>query len=118
MQKYLEEAGVEFQFNTEVTNVLFEFEGNKKIAKAIECKVNGVEKGIVLTENDFVFVTNGSCTEGTIYGDQNHAPNGDAEIRTSGCWSLWKILQNRIRPSDILRNSVLILLRQTGSQQQ
>ncbi len=85
MQKYLEEAGVEFQFNTEVTNVLFEFEGNKKIAKAIECKVNGVEKGIVLTENDFVFVTNGSCTEGT---------------------------------SDILRNSVLILLRQIGSQQQ
>ena len=90
MQKYLEEAGVEFQFNTEVTNVLFEFEGNKKIAKAIECKVNGVEKGIVLTENDLVFVTNGSCTEGTIYGDQNHAPNGDAEVRTSGCWSLWK----------------------------
>ena len=48
-------------------------EGNKKIAKAIECKVNGVEKGIVLTENDFVFVTNGSCTEGTIYGDQGYA---------------------------------------------
>ena len=63
---------------------------DKKIAKAIECKVNGVEKGIVLTENDLVFVTNGSCTEGTIYGDQNHAPNGDAEVRTSGCWSLWK----------------------------
>ena len=90
MQKYLEAAGVEFQFNTEVTNVLFEFEGNKKIAKAIECKVNGVEKGIVLTENDLVFVTNGSCTEGTIYGDQDHAPNGDAKVRTSGCWTLWK----------------------------
>ena len=38
----------------------------------------------------YVFVTNGSCTEGTIYGDQNHAPNGDAEVRTSGVWSLWK----------------------------
>ena len=37
-----------------------------------------------------MFVTNGSCTEGTIYGDQDHAPNGDAEVRTSGCWSLWK----------------------------
>lgn len=49
-----------------------------------------MEKGIVLTENDLVFVTNGSCTEGTIYGDQNHAPNGDAEVRTSGCWNLWK----------------------------
>ena len=90
MQKYLEDAGVDFQFNTEVTNVIFEFEGNKKIAKTIECKVKGVENGIMLTENDLVFVTNGSCTEGTIYGDQNHAPNGDAEVRTSGCWNLWK----------------------------
>ena len=34
VREYLEEAGVEFQFNTEVTNVLFEFEGNKKIAKS------------------------------------------------------------------------------------
>ena len=90
MQKYLEAAGVDFQFNTEVTNVVFKFEGDKKIASAIECKVNGKESGIVLSENDFVFVTNGSCTEGTIYGDQNHAPNGDAEVRTSGVWNLWK----------------------------
>lgn len=90
MQKYLEAAGVDFQFGTEVTNVLFDFKNGKKIASAIECRVKGVEKGIVLTENDLVFVTNGSCTEGTIYGDQNHAPNGDAEVRTSGCWNLWK----------------------------
>lgn len=90
MQKYLEEAGVDFQFGTEVTNVIFEFRGDKKIATAIECRVDGVEKGILLTENDYVFVTNGSCTEGTIYGNQDHAPNGDAEIRTSGCWNLWK----------------------------
>ena len=48
------------------------------------------EKSIDLTENDLVFVTNGSCTEGTIYGDHTHAPVGDAEVRTSGCWSLWK----------------------------
>lgn len=90
MQKYLEEAGVDFQFNTEVTNVVFDFKDGKKIASLLECRVNGVEKGIVLSENDLVFVTNGSCTEGTIYGDQNHAPNGDAEVRTSGCWNLWK----------------------------
>ena len=90
MKKYLEEAGVHFQFNTEVTNVLFDFVGGKKIAKTIECKVNGEVQEIPLTRNDLVFVTNGSCTEGTIYGDQEHAPVGDAEVRTSGCWSLWK----------------------------
>ncbi len=90
MQKYLEDAGVDFRFGTEVTNVIFEKKDGKKVAKAIECKVGGVEQGIMLTENDLVFVTNGSCTEGTIYGDQDHAPNGDAEVRTSGCWSLWR----------------------------
>ena len=90
MQKYLEAAGVDFQFHTEVTNVVFERKDGKKVASAIECKVNGVEKGILLTEKDLVFVTNGSCTEGTVYGDHHHAPSGDAEVRTSGCWSLWK----------------------------
>ena len=90
MQKYLEDAGVDFQFGTEVTNVLFDIKQGRKVATAIECKVKGVEKGIVLTEQDLVFVTNGSCTEGTIYGDQDHAPNGDALVRTSGCWNLWK----------------------------
>ena len=90
MQKYLESHGVQFQFNTEVTNVIFDFDGEKKVAKKIVCKVNGVEQEIELTESDLVFVTNGSCTEGTIYGDHTHAPVGDAEVRTSGCWSLWK----------------------------
>ena len=48
MQKYLEAAGVDFQFNTEVTNVLFDFKDGKKIASAIECSVKGVEKGLSL----------------------------------------------------------------------
>ena len=69
-----------------------------------ECKVKGVEKGIVLTENDLVFQHNGSCTEGTIFdADQNHAPNGDAEVRTSGVWSLWKISKKQDPSFDILR---------------
>ena len=90
MQKYLEDAGVEFRFNTRVDNVIFDFRNGKKIAKTIECTVKGETKSIDLTESDLVFVTNGSCTEGTIYGDHTHAPVGNAEVRTSGCWSLWK----------------------------
>lgn len=90
MQKYLEAAGVDFRFGVEVANVLFAIDGNRKQATAIEYKSGGKEAGIALTENDLVFITNGSCTEGTIYGDQEHAPNGDAEVRTSGVWNLWK----------------------------
>ena len=90
MQKYLEAAGVDFRFGVEVTNVIFDIQGTRKQATAIETREKGKESGIVLTENDLVFITNGSCTEGTIYGDQEHAPNGDAEVRTSGVWNLWK----------------------------
>ena len=90
MQKYLEAAGVEFRFGTEVTNVRFVIKDGKKTARAIECRTKNGEMEIPLTEKDLVFITNGSCTEGTIYGDQDHAPLGDAEVRSSGCWSLWK----------------------------
>ena len=90
MQKYLEAAGVEFKFGTEVTNVRFEIKDGKKTARSIECRTKNGDTEIPLTEKDLVFITNGSCTEGTIYGDQNHAPVGDAEVRSSGCWSLWK----------------------------
>ena len=90
MQKYLEAAGVEFKFGTEVTNVRFEIKDGKKTARVIECRTKNGDTEIPLTEKDLVFITNGSCTEGTIYGDQNHAPVGDAEVRSSGCWSLWK----------------------------
>ena len=76
----------------------------------------GEKKEIALTEDDFVFITNGSCTEGTIYGDQNHAPVGDAEVRTSGCWSLWR---NIAAQDPVIWTSGEILLgyrrRRTGS---
>ena len=52
--------------------------------------VSGKNEEIKLTDNDLVFITNGSCTESTIYGDHEHAPTGSAKIRKSGCWSLWK----------------------------
>ena len=94
-------------FNTEVTNVIFDIKDGKKVATAIECKVKGVEKGIVLTENDLVFVTNGSCTEGTIYGDQNHAPNGDAEVRTQ---RLLEFVEKHCKTGSVLWTSGEVLL--------
>ena len=90
MVKYLEGHNVDFQYGVQVQNVLFEKSGGKKVARQIQCLRDGREERIDLLEDDLVFVTNGSCTEGTIYGDQEHAPNGDAEVRTSGVWNLWK----------------------------
>lgn len=43
---------------------------------------------IDLIEDDLVFVTNGSCTENSTLGDNDHAPT----LNTSpgGCWELWR----------------------------
>lgn len=88
MVKYLESHGVSIQYNTQVTNVIFDKEGNKKIAKQIVCIHNGEEEVIDLVEDDLVFVTNGSCTENSTYGDQDHAPVLNTE--EGGCWRLWR----------------------------
>jgi oleate hydratase len=88
MVKYLEAHGVNFQYDTEVTNVLFDIKNGKKLAKKIICKHKGREETIELTKNELVFVTNGSCTENSTLGDQNQAPKFDGSIR--GCWQLWR----------------------------
>lgn len=88
MVKYLEAHGVQFQYGTTVTNVLFDVKGNKKAATKIICRRDGREESIDLIEDDLVFVTNGSCTENSTLGDDGHAPafNGT----TGGCWELWR----------------------------
>lgn len=88
MVKYLEDHGVKFQYDTQVTNVIFNIKDGKKLAEKIICKHNGKEECISLTGNDLVFVTNGSCTENSTLGDQNQAPKFDGSI--GGCWELWR----------------------------
>lgn len=88
MVKYLESHGVNFQYNTMVTNVVFEKSGNKKVAKQIICIHDDKEEKIDLVEDDLVFITNGSCTENSTLGDHNTAPVMNT---TEGrCWKLWR----------------------------
>lgn len=88
MVKYLESHGVQFQYDTKVTNVIFDITKDKKVAKKIVCEHNGKEESIDLIEDDLVFVTNGSCTENSTLGDDNHAPEVNDSV--GGCWQLWR----------------------------
>ena len=88
MVKYLEEHHVQFEYDTRVTNVEFEITGEKKVARRIVCVREGQETTIPLTENDLVFVTNGSCTENSSLGDNDHAPQFNDQ--NGGCWQLWR----------------------------
>lgn len=87
---YLEDNGVDVQFDTVVRNIKMDIKGDKKVAKKLLLTVSGESKSIDLTENDLVFVTNGSITESTSYGshDQIAKPNKDL----GGSWNLWENL--------------------------
>lgn len=88
MVKYLEEHHVDFQYDTRVINVIFDISGTKKAAKQLVLERSGKEETIDLTEKALVFVTNGSCTENSSLGDDDHAPVRDDSV--GGCWQLWR----------------------------
>ena len=90
MVKYLTERGVQFHYNTEVTNVIFDHNGSKKIAKTIELRSEGKTDNIDLTEDDFVFYINGSNVENSTYGSQTKASGMDGEIHEGGTFDLWR----------------------------
>ncbi|MCR2044271.1 oleate hydratase [Anaerosalibacter massiliensis] len=88
LTRYLEDYGVDFQYNVIVENVKFDITGDKKVARELLLKRDGKEETIHLTEDDLVFITNGSMTENSNYGDNDKPAEMDSSIR--GCWKLWK----------------------------
>ena len=86
--RWLEKNNVKFHFDTRITNVVVDCKTKKKVAKKIEMIKSGRSKEISLTPDDLVFVTNGSITESTTYGDNNTPADTHHEL--GGSWELWK----------------------------
>lgn len=90
LMNYLKEQGVHFQYDTVVKNVMMSKGALEKVAKELHLTVKGEEQVVQLSEDDLVFVTNGSITDSTTYGTQDEpAP---PTYKTSGGWDLWKNL--------------------------
>ncbi|MCQ5204236.1 oleate hydratase, partial [Mordavella massiliensis] len=87
---YLQDHNVDIQYDTVVNNVLVDTSNDKKIAKKILLTKDGKDEEIVLTDNDYVFVTNGSITESSTYGDQNTPAPITHSLGPS--WKLWENL--------------------------
>ena len=83
--------------------MIIEHDGSDMIAKELVLEVGGVLETRNLTENDLVFVTNGSITAATTYGDNNTPAPISKEL--GGAWSLWKNLAKQDEASDILKYS-------------
>ena len=87
---YLKDHGVKFEYDCHVDNVVVDHEGKQKVAKKIVMTKNGKQSDIDLTPDDIVFVTNGSITESSTYGDQN-TPAPITHDKGSS-WKLWENL--------------------------
>lgn len=88
--KYLESHHATIQYDTTVQNVIVTTKGAEKHAEKILLTVKGEPQEISLTDNDLVFVTNGSITESTTYGD-HHTPAPISKA-IGGSWQLWENL--------------------------
>lgn len=118
MVNYLEAHGVDFQFNTHVTDVRFSCDDakddNRKLAteirlvrennpaaidaaeglpedgKTAPAADTGREETIPLTENDLVFITPGSLVAHSSFGSQDTPARFAPELTPGDGWDLWK----------------------------
>jgi oleate hydratase len=90
MVKYLESFGVIFHYNTKVINVEFDCQKDRKVAKRLDILSDAEKSSIDLTENDFVFITNGGCVENSSYGSQDKPACFNKDIKEGNGWDMWR----------------------------
>lgn len=90
MIKYLESNNVQFHYNTKVVNVEFDIQNEKKAASRVIVLRDDKEEHIDLTENDFIFITNGGCVENSSLGSQNEPAPFHKELKEGGGWDMWR----------------------------
>ena len=90
LQKYLSDAGVNFIADATVTDMDFKYDGNKKTVTALEIRKKGSAEKILLSDNDYVYFTNGSMTQNSTRGSMTTAPVMNKSLTERGCFTLWE----------------------------
>ena len=84
---WLKSQNVNFKNNTLVTDLDIEIKNNEKTVTGIHIIQNEEKKLIATTEDDLVFVTNGSMTENSTLGSMDKAPI--LNRKNGPIWDLW-----------------------------
>ena len=87
---FLKDKGVDFQYETQINNIQVDIDTETKVARNILLTKDEETQEIPLTENDLVFVTNGSITESSTQGD--HYTPAPITHELGGSWKLWNSL--------------------------
>ncbi|MGR3660403.1 MAG: oleate hydratase [Paracoccaceae bacterium] len=90
LKKYLGERGLKFDMKVRVTDIDFSLSADTKTATVLHIlNKDGVAEEIVVGDNDYVFMTNGSITESTDNGTWDRAAVLKDKA-SSGSWTLWE----------------------------
>ena len=89
--KWLQERGVKFQYSTTVLNLDLELTPQRRVVRGIQTVHDGQTETIPVSERDLVFVTLGSMTESSGYGDM-HTPAPLHPEKQNGAFTLWRNL--------------------------
>ena len=95
---HLKKHGVKVQFASRAYDLDMAEAGGARTVTGIRARVNGADTVIPVAEKDVVFALTGSMTEGTAYGDMDHAPvleRGQHEPGDESDWALWKNLAKK-----------------------
>lgn len=90
MIHYLRAHQVQFDYNVEVEDIKVDVTTSQKVARELLIKRDGQRETLKLTPDDLIFVTNGSITESSTYGD-NFTPAPPSH-ELGGSWKLWQNL--------------------------
>lgn len=89
LQKWLEEHGVKFEFNTRVTDLAFSHAAGGYNVESILCEQDGHINVLKVGEQDNVLVTLGSMTDASSLGSMDSAPVLKGKS-ASNAWALWE----------------------------
>lgn len=91
--KWLEDNGVTTEYGCSVYDI--EMDAPCNTAKAILLRRNGKEDIIKMADKDLVFVTNGSMTTNSAFGDNNTVAPTNRNTSDLGAFTLWQNLANK-----------------------
>ncbi len=89
---WLQGLGVRFALGTRVVDMALESEGGKTTVTGLTIQSSEGRSEINLTADDLVFLTNGSLTQNTTYGDNGTAVPWNLDRHDRGVFTLWEKL--------------------------
>lgn len=91
---WLQAQGVHVDLGTRVMDLDFAPGDKEKTVERIHLRRDGKQEDIVVTKDDYVFVTIGSMTADSSFGSMTAAPRLETE-KSGGAWTLWEAIARK-----------------------